>query len=152
MLSFKGCSANCKWSFQAKCFLDWLQQFDNCIDQLFAIAHSKKKCNCHRIINTLRQTKKGRYSALEARAAPQQSSYKASRPNSPVVVFSREMFSQSNCRHSYKHWWYHREIFTRKKEASKYLQAYAFSWCLEHSPFSFTRLWSDVWKYNIHLL
>lgn len=98
-------------SFQAKCwkcFLERLQQFDNCVDQLFAIAHGKKKCKGCRIINTLPHTKKGRYSALKAMAAPQQTRYKVSRPHSPVV-FSWKMFSQSNCRCSYELWWYHRE-------------------------------------------
>lgn len=112
----------------------------------------KRNANAtEKLIHCLRP-KKGRYSALDAMAAPQQSGYKVSRPNSPVVFFSWEMFSQCNCRHSYKHWWYHREIFTRKKEASKYLQAYAFSCCLGHSPFNFTPLWSNVWKYNIYPL
>lgn len=123
MLSFKRCfppsSSPPNWrSSQAKCwkcFLEWLQQFDNCDDQLFAIAHGKKKCKGCRIINTLPQTKKGRYSGLNAMAAPQQTSYKVSRPHSPVV-FSWKMFSQCNCRHSYEHRWYHRE---KRKKRSK---------------------------------
>lgn len=116
---------------------------------IICYSHGKKKHKCHRIINTVPQMKKGRYWALEAMAAPQQSSYKVYRPNSSLVVFSWEMFSQSNFRHSYKHWWYCREIFTREKEASKYVQTYAFSWCLRHSSCNFTLLWSNVWNLPI---